>query len=90
MRTRRAPAPRTSPSTSLATQAACHPGALVCSRVFIFVWSFSGLVLATLYMAALHRMVTTDTDDTVFHTLDELAESDIPKFATAEHVRAYK
>ncbi|KAK3915122.1 putative glutamate receptor [Frankliniella fusca] len=62
----------------------------VSPRVFIFCWSFFGLVVATLYMAALHRMITTDTDDTVFHTLSELASSDIPKFASAEHVRAYK
>ncbi|XP_026275133.2 uncharacterized protein LOC113204239 [Frankliniella occidentalis] len=60
------------------------------SRVFIFCWSFAGLVLGTLYMAALHRITTTETDDTVFHSVTDLADSELPMFATTEHVAAYK
>ncbi|XP_034249965.1 uncharacterized protein LOC117650555 [Thrips palmi] len=60
------------------------------SRPFVFSWSFSGLVLATLYMAALHGINSSETRDTFFRTLTEVADSKLPMYASSDHLRNFR
>lgn len=50
------------------------------ARAFLFCWYFFGLVVGTLYTAALHSISTTDTTETIFHSVRELARTNLPLY----------
>ncbi|XP_034243516.1 uncharacterized protein LOC117646583 [Thrips palmi] len=59
-------------------------------RFFMFCWSFSGLVLATLYMAALQSINSSESVDTLFRTVEELDQSPLPVYSSADQLRNFK
>ena len=54
-------------------------------RAFLFCWSFFGMVMGTLYMAALHSISASDTSATVFRSVREIADSDLELYMIKDH-----
>lgn len=59
-------------------------------RAFLFCWSFSSMVLATLYMGALNSINTSDPGGAKFRSQADLAYSPLPLFAGLDYVKGYR